>query len=393
MLKSEKVTQFIDTYIDRGLFTRGVLDELFFNNCKLINTKFFFTQFTGHISYFSSNSSFRNCNFVGTNFKRNAFFNGDSMDFVDFSTTVFNGNLEFNGCHLSDLNFKGVKFYRNVKMNTYTNEIFKGKFNFTDAEFSDSSDLTMLKIPDTLDFSNTILGKPVDLTILPNDIHNKNNKVYIRLLNTDVSKLNFDYINYKLLLYNEKGKYSFELACNIYESLLNKYKDKGSVESYKNLDIEYRIYKDDSFLKWRSSLSWLWWNFGYNREYCFYWTFGLILLFSLPNCKLIDYLNEKVYPIESIPRLYKERSTGFKKLRKIVRYKRRYKKRSTYLAFKRAFRIFYYSVMYTSSIFLRLTLKLENINFKQKWGIIYLFVMYTLGIICLAYMANFVLQK
>jgi hypothetical protein len=53
----------------------------------------------------------------------------------------------------------------------------------------------------------------------------------------------------------------------------------------------------------------------------------------------------------------------------------------------------WYSLMFTSTVFFLLTLKIENIYFKEKRGTFYLFIVYTSGLLCLAYIANFVLQK
>lgn len=78
-------------------------------------------------------------------------------------------------------------------------------------------------------------------------------------------------------------------------------------------------------------------------------------------CK--KYLNTKVYTVENIPPSLKILATVW------------------------------FSFIYTSTVFFRLTLKIENIKFEKKLGTTYLILMYTVGLICLAYMANFVLQK
>ena len=53
----------------------------------------------------------------------------------------------------------------------------------------------------------------------------------------------------------------------------------------------------------------------------------------------------------------------------------------------------WYSFVYTAVIFFSLSLKISNVNFRNKGGTMYIMFVYTLGLICLAYMANFVLQK
>jgi len=53
----------------------------------------------------------------------------------------------------------------------------------------------------------------------------------------------------------------------------------------------------------------------------------------------------------------------------------------------------WYSFIYTASIFFRLTLKLDNLKYTDKRWTAYVMLVYLIGVVCLAYMANFVLQK
>ena len=53
----------------------------------------------------------------------------------------------------------------------------------------------------------------------------------------------------------------------------------------------------------------------------------------------------------------------------------------------------WYAFVYSANIFFRLTLKVEDLQYNRIWATLYVMIMYTLGLVCLAYMANFVLQK
>lgn len=152
-----------------------------------------------------------------------------------------------------------------------------------------------------------------------------------------------------------------------YEALLNNFRNKGELENYKLLDIDYQRFK----LKNSKLGYYFWWvpeywyNYGYNKERVFGWSLLFLLIFTLLNYWLLPKLNSNVYNIANIP-LFRKLSIG-----------------------KR----FWYSFLYTSIIFFKLSLKIENLNTKKVAGIMYLVFIYTLGIICLAYMASFVLGK
>jgi hypothetical protein len=138
------------------------------------------------------------------------------------------------------------------------------------------------------------------------------------------------------------------------------------MNSYRILDIERRA------LLWRTSQLWWWawaahyWrNYGYNPEWTLYWTVGFIILYTLINLFFLNYLNQRVYNVENIPKI---------------------------LPGQIGSRL-WYSFVYSSIIFFRLTLKIEKINFQRPFGTIYILIIYTSGILCLAYLAKLVLQK
>ena len=155
----------------------------------------------------------------------------------------------------------------------------------------------------------------------------------------------------------------------MYEALLNNFKSRGQLESYKLLDIEYQEYK------WKNSrfaplviFPKHWWNFGYDRERIFYWIAAFLLLFTVITFFSLSYLNS-VYPIERVEITPLERNP------------------------KKIIERLWFSFIYTSIIFFLLTLKVDKIDYKKYVGTFYIMLMYTIGIICLAYMANYILQK
>jgi len=204
------------------------------------------------------------------------------------------------------------------------------------------------------------------------------------LLGSDIPKLHLDYLHFRLLLpdstliqplnlqFNKKPISPDEKA-SIYESLLNNFKTNGQTESFQLLDIEYQEFK------WKHSrasfLTWLpkyWWNFGYDKEYVFLWTFVFLFIFTFFTYFFIYDLNTKVYPVDKIPA---------------------YTYWEPKLTVKRFWQRLWFSLMYTSVIFFKLSLDIKKLEFKKIGGTFYIIIVYTFGLLCLAYMANFVLQK
>lgn len=300
---------------------------------------------------FSDTTNFYSSEFSGNVNFQDATFNGPT----DFSGVYLGKNADFSSLHLSD----------------------KTQFNFNDTTF-----------PDTINFSyNSKISNEIDFTVgrfNDWDFKSPSSNIsvrhsYINLYRTDISKLRLDYIHFKLYFSNSKegtvnnGIVSEDEKNMVYEGLLNNFKSHGQIESYKLLDIEYQEFKihnsNHRFYKW---LFKYWWNYGYNKEYIFYWTGFFLLLFTCFTYFFIYSLNTKIYAVEKIPV-----NESWEKKLSIKDIKNR----------------LWFSLMYTSTVFFKLTVKIENLEFKHKRGTFYIMVMYTIGLLCIAYMANFVLQK
>ena len=151
-----------------------------------------------------------------------------------------------------------------------------------------------------------------------------------------------------------------------YEQILKNFKDNGQNDSYEALDIEYRDFKNGSFI-----LPHIWNLYGYRREWVFYWALAFLVLFTISTTFLIGKLNKPtdqggVYHMENL---------------------------SIDPATERWYNRLWYAFMYTSTLFFVLKVDVGKLNFKKKWGVFYIILIYSFGVLCLGYMANFVLQK
>lgn len=321
--------------------------------------------------YFNFAKFEKHCNFNNSIFKND----------LDFENSIFKDDVDFESSI-----FNGVVFTKATvcKRLFFSNVVFKNSCLFNSLNLSDSSDLIFLntEFPDTIDFSNNF-NIPHDIDFskgnfdrIDNFRESKKKKSLIYLYKTDISKLHLDYIHFSLLLpdstisyYNEKKMaLTSDDKESMYEALLSNFKTRGQNQSYKICDVEYHTYKWKRH--WLSSIFvWLpkyWWNWGYNKEYIFYWIIAFVLFFSLTTSFFLSKLNPDVCHISNIP---------------LDAHKKKYPRR------------LWYSFMYTCIIFFSFTLKLDNIKFDKILSSIYIIMIYVIGLVCLGYLANYILQK
>ena len=127
-----------------------------------------------------------------------------------------------------------------------------------------------------------------------------------------------------------------------------------------------------------------WWDYGYQKEKIFFWIAWLVLVFTLVNSILFRYMNEKVYKIENVYSTWVPSNSKSSNTKQI-------EVKSAGLKIVSAFNDFFASFFYTSLIFFGLRLNVDKINFSNPLGVFYLFIQYALGLICLAYLTNFII--
>src|SRR5215831_15901244 len=384
---------------------------------KVIGQNIFLTDTSISYDYVYSNQTISRLDIGGVAFLKSTNLSNDTLLYADFSVdTVFNkGNFrntiflsgvgfiesEFRDSAIfSNANFSHDVFFssgRFLKIVDFSHATFSRKAFFYNVRFgkiahfnnlflTDSSDFKFdgAVFPDTINFSyNSKIPNEIDLitaNFTDPTRYNRDSDKYIRphfiyLYKSDISKFHIDYIHFKLIndstLDFPKKKIPNDEIESIYQALLNNFKTRGQDESYKLLDIEYQKFKwKNSWAWWLTWLPEVWWNFGYDKEYIFVWTFFLIFIFTSITFFWLNYLNQKVYKVEQVPLLWHRKNVSLFAKNKLARQE--FGKRV------------WYSFVYTSTIFFRLTLKIENINFKEKGGTFYLIILFTVGIICLA---------
>ena len=292
-----------------------------------------------------------------------------------FLADSFKENVDFYRARFHNLvNFHGSIFYKNAK---FDNIIIgdSAKLIFQEAVLPDSISFCNIPIiPDEIDLSRANFTDKSRC----DSIHGKYKKGkwhYINLYKSNFAKFHLDYIHFRLFFIDPLTLNPLppDEIKSMYEALLKNFKDRGQMDSYKLLDIEYQEYMDDSLWKWKTRLSRWWWNFGYEKGKIFGHTLLFLLIFTILNFFWLNRLNDKdgIYFIDRIPRVHPINSR---------------------ITIKKLLSRIWYSLMYTGSIFFLFSLKIESIRFKS-FGIVYIVLIHILGLICIAYMANFVLQR
>jgi hypothetical protein len=369
------------------IYCAGFSGAKFYGNVSFDNVKvysgmdFILAEFK-HPASFVGGNYYGGVFFASANFYHDVSFSGTIFNtYVDFEATKFSKNSSFNGCTFEDnVTFWGTTFHHQVDFSFAT---FSKSLTLRQLDLHDSATFLFYsaRLPRLIDLSvNSYIPHEIDLLTanlnplngMPDVIHN------IYLYKSDISKIHFDYIHFKLLFTNpiSHHKLTPDATKSIYEQVLKNFKDRGQEISYENLDIEYQDYKwGDENIWWKKQFGKLikwWWNYGYSKENVFFHSAYFVFLFTLLNFFILNLLQD-VYNVSKIPKTRKLRFKNYRVAQLLLRL--------------------WYSFAYTSTIFFKLSIKTEEIDFKHAVRSLYILFIYTLGLICLAYMANFVLQK
>jgi hypothetical protein len=293
------------------------------------------------------------------------------IDVADFRNTKFKQGAVFSGTK-----FGSVSTFRGAFVDSVID--FQGSIVGTIADFSSIKfgsqaeiQFSGAQLPEVLDFSdNKRIPNEIDFTKAR---FLKNSKTFIKIYNSEIPKLHLDYMNFKLLLEDHEGnELSEDDATSVYEALLKNFKDRGQETSYRLLDLEYKRYQHS--VLW--VIPYAWDCHGYEKERIFYWTGGLLILFTVFTFFRLDRM-EEAYRIPNIA----EASSSTKSALDNENWRPIAKR-------------IVHSLIYTSYIFFPLNIKIDEIKIKE-YGLdsfIILFI-YTFGLICVGYIASFVLQK
>jgi len=360
------------------------LDTADFFNCYFNNADFF-------NACFFQNANFRKSDFVtAANFSKAKFKSTVNFSYSRFDSLVVTSFVEskFN----SLVNFSNAKFLNQVD---FSEAVFGGETDFTEstfdsvavfnkADFSGETDFMGAILPNKLDLSYvTHISEEIDLTSATTN--KKYGLCYINLTGADIDRIKFRYNRFKLWFPPKDTTIDFELKSNVYEVLLKKQQDEGFTQSYEKLDREYKEFKytgkkgNRLELFWGQVQNWVdknWWGYGYNKELIILNSLIIYLLFSILNAFILKHLTTRVYEAEKINEYWKETKGN-----KITMF----------------FRSIPFSLFYTAQIFFGFKFDVDKLNYKENlqgfkvFNLIYFLMVYLSGLVCFAYLANYVL--
>jgi len=263
--------------------------------------------------------------------------------------------------------------YSNIKSDIffYKSELGK-KLDFSYCHLLNGHNiiLKMTNLPDTLDLSHSEISGSLRLDeAYPNK---RNDICQINLLYTNMDKIRMTRYQYFHLYFPDsvlKEPGSVDMIAGTYEALLNNFKRNGYSDSYRKLDIEYKEWKSGKNL-WMWISSW-WWKFGYEKWRVLIWSIGLLLIFSLINI----FLYEDLMATYNVAQLDKNKYSFSK------------------IGFLKYLEMFWVSVMYTGFVFFKISFDFDKITIV-KWRILmWLFFQYVVGLVCTAYILNWIVGK
>jgi hypothetical protein len=321
------------------------------------------------IVVFENNRYLASLQFSRDTFYGQLIFRGQIDKSPSFVSSYFSAGISFGNESLwSDiLGTKRNGFKDNLIFNLCT---LKGKFDLSNCQFDSNATLIIKEtfLPDTLDLSDTRLSKPIDLTqVYPNI---SSNKCQINLMGTDIELIKMKYGNFHLYFPDSifYDPYSKDVISRTYEALLNNFKNNGFIDSYEQLDKEYKLWQ--SKYKWTLKLSYVWWQFGYEKWLILLWTPAILILFTSYNFNKYSEL-QSVYPI---PKL------AWSEIQYVP---------SPFLHWIKKY---FATLLFTGFIFFRLSIDFKNINFKSMRYAGLIIFQYAVGLICTGFLLNWIIS-
>jgi len=334
---------------------------------------------TGFLGHTLSNISFNKSIFTQCWYEPHANENitiihstAESVDFTNKNDNVIPYLLHIEDSKISFLslgfiNFNSPPIFRRLSMDTLSidNAILSCQVKFFDSPLPKAIYLIGL-------YAKTQSNiEKIDFTGFSNK---KDTVCDLYLEESDVSRLELDYSNFKLKFSSDR--LTDQEKENIYKQLLDEQKEDGFAEGYRKLSIDYAEFKyskDKSIFAYiKMFFNRVWWDYGYDTS--FIWKNSLIIFFIFCCINFLFYgrLLQEVYPIKEFSK------TRFN-LNKLYKNK-----------LKLIIANFFYCLLYTGLIFWGVRLDFTKIKLQNVPLLTLIIIEYLCGIFCLAFIVHYV---
>jgi len=221
-----------------------------------------------------------------------------------------------------------------------------------------------------VDFSG-VKGQ-VDLTKF-----NTTKKTTLFLKNVDIKKLN---INLTHTLVTPVADQSYENRLATLQELVKRCNDLGYTGQAEEYDkalqsLKYKFNGEE----YKDIISKYWWDYGYDKSRVIFISIGVFFFFSLLNFTIANRMKEVYWP---------ERFQEFD-ARLNAQYVEQHRRNRVKKHFKHTLGIF----LFTAFVFWGVRFDLKEMEIRHRGIVLLLVTEYVVGVICLAYIANFVISK
>lgn len=228
-------------------------------------------------------------------------------------------------------------------------------------------------LPDTLELINFRADPPLNFKGAVG-IQRDNGIHYLRILSKDVDKIDFEYHNFKLYF---RGDETHDDKVGVYTALLESFKRKGYSSSYEKLDKEFQEFQFTQSGNFGYLANWIaknWWDYGYTKSLVLRNALLLNVFFFVINIFFFDKLIHQGYNI-----------------RKFVIVNSSLKKNFSSSRARLLIAKIPYVFLYTCYIFWGLRLDINNLGIHKIGLFGYVLLQYVTGVVCLAYLANWII--
>ena len=239
-----------------------------------------------------------------------------------------------------------------------------------------------LQIPEFLELNNLSFTGSVNKIDLTTFRYGDSSKCKLRLKDFDFTKLKLNYQYFDLYFpvdSSDREEVSYDAKENIYKCLLDEQKKEGYSRGFEKLEKEFKklaYTHDNSWLgKFQNALDKWWWDYGYNKKLIVLRAFEIMLFFFLINLFFYTKLIYSAYTINEF--IHADQMLTDK-------YGRTWKR----IPFK-----FLYCLLYTGYLFWGIRIDFEKVKLQNLLLVSWIFIQYISGIICLAWIANFIVTR
>ncbi|WP_316738500.1 hypothetical protein [Pedobacter aquatilis] len=189
----------------------------------------------------------------------------------------------------------------------------------------------------------------------------------------DMSKLKFNLGDVWVYTFQD-ASYDDKIA--VLQQMVKLCRDKGYSDDAARYD---KAYQSEKYLHdghWLLDyISWIWWDYGYDKGRVFYISLLLFTMFAIVNVILSHKIREVYWP---------DRFTMF-----YDRTNLQYSNQNMRKKMKHSMGM----ILFTAYIFWGVKLDLKELEIRNKWILLLIIAQYITGIICIAYLANFIISR